>query len=80
MFNQKYIQGKDVTVTKCFVLLSTCLFKKANYVSLNNNFVPLLKLLMSTGNKLKRKHGHREKVGRLAKAQKKMDNFFLKEF
>ena len=42
--------------------------------------MPLLKLLMSTENKLKRKHGHREKVGSLSKVQKKMDNFFLKEF
>ena len=40
----------------------------------------LLKLLMSTENKLKRKHGHREKVGSLSKVPKKMDNLFLKEF
>ena len=42
--------------------------------------MPLLKLLMSTENKLKRKHGHREEVGSLSKVQKKMDIFFLKEF
>ena len=40
----------------------------------------ILKLLMSTENKLKGKYGHREKVGSLSKMQKKMDNFFLKEF
>ena len=65
---------------KCFVLLWTCLYKKANYLSVNNPFVPLLKLLMSTENKLRRKHGHNEKVGSLSKMQKKMDKFFLKEF
>ena len=27
---------------KCFVLLWTCLYKKANYLSVNNPFVPLL--------------------------------------
>ena len=42
--------------------------------------MPLLKLLISTENKRKRKHGHREKVGSLSKVQKKMDKFFLKEF
>ena len=47
---------------KCFVLLWTCLYEKANHLSLNNHFMPLLKLLMSTENKLKRKHGHRKLV------------------
>ena len=42
--------------------------------------MPLLKLLMSTENKLKRKHEHREKVGSLSKVRKKMGNFFLKGF
>ena len=41
--------------------------------------MPLLKLLMPTENKLKRKHRHREEIGSLSKMQKKMDNFFLKE-
>ena len=79
---KKYIQGNNVTVTfnECFVLLWACLFKKANHLSLNNHFVPLLKLLISTESKLKRKHGLREKVGSLSKVQKKMDNFFSKNF
>ena len=34
---------------------------------------------MSAENKLGQ-HGHKEKVGSLVKGQKKMDNFFLKEF
>ena len=80
MFNQKIYPRERCDNNKCFVLLWTCLYKKANHLSLNNHFVPLLKLLMSTENKLKRKHGHREKVGSLSKVQKKMDNFFLKEF
>ena len=36
--------------------------------------------MISTKNKAKRKHGHREKVGSLPKVQKKTDNVFLKEF
>ena len=43
MFNQKYIQGKDMTVTRCFVLLGTCLSKTKNHLFLNNHLVPLLK-------------------------------------
>ena len=35
---------------------------------------------MSTKNNLKRKHGHIEKLRSLSKVQRKMDNFFLKEF
>ena len=80
IFNQKIYPRERCSNNKCFVLLWTCLYKKANHLSLNNHFVPLLKLLMSTENKLKRKHGHREKVGSVSKVQKKMDNFFLKEF
>ena len=34
--------------------------KNVNYLSLNNHFVVLLESLMSTENKLKRKHGHTE--------------------
>ena len=41
--------------------------------------MPLLKLLMSTENKHKRKYGHIVKLRSLSKLQKKMDNFFLKE-
>ena len=37
----------------------------------------VLKLVLSTENKLKRKHGYIEKVRSLSKKQKKMDNFFL---
>ena len=79
VFHQKIYLRERCDNNKCFVLLWTCLYKKANHLSLNHQFVPLLKLLMSTENKLKRKHGHREKVGSLSKVQKKMDNFFLKE-
>ena len=39
----------------------------------------LLKLLVSTENKPKRKHEHIEKVRGLSKVQTKMDNLFLKE-
>ena len=78
MFNQKIYPRERCDSNKCFVLVWTCLYKKANHRSLNNHFVPLLKLLMSTENKWK--HGHREKVGSLSKVQKKVDNFFLKEF
>ena len=77
---KKFIQGKDVTVTNVLSCYGHVSIKKANHLLLNNHFVPLLKLLMSTENKLKRKHGHREKVGSVSKVQKKMDNFFLKEF
>ena len=80
MVNQKIYAMERCDKNKCFVLLWTCLYYKTNHLSLNNHFVPLLKLLISTENKRKRKHGHREKVGSLSKVQKKMDKFFLKEF
>ena len=80
MFNQKIYRRERCDSNKCFVLLWTYLHQNANHLSLDNHFVPLLKLLMSTENKLKRKHGHREKVGSLSKVPKKMDNLFLKEF
>ena len=67
MFNQNIYPRERRDSTKCFVLLWTCLYKKENHLLLNNHFVPLLKLLMSIENKLKRKHGHREKVGSLSK-------------
>ena len=72
IFNQKIYQRERCDSNKCFVFLSTCLYKKANHLSLNNHFVPLLKLLMSTENKLKRKHenSHREKVGTGSLCQK----------
>ena len=79
MFNQKIYPRERCDNNKCFVLLWTCLYKKANHLSLNNHFVPLLKLLMSTENKLKRKHGHshREKVGSLCqKCKRKWITFF----
>ena len=41
--------------------------------------MPLLKLLMPTENKHKRKYGHIVKLRSLSKLPKKMDNFFLKE-
>ena len=80
MFNRKIYPRERCDSNKCFVLLWACLYKKANFLSLNNHFAPLLKLLMSTENKLKRKHGLREKIGNLSKVQRKMDNFFLNEF
>ena len=73
--------GERCDSNKCFVLLWLCLYKKTNHLSLNNQFVLLLKLLMSTENKLKRKHehGHREKRWKLvSKVQKKRDNFSSK--
>ena len=76
MFNQKIYPRKRSENNKCFVLFWTCLSKKTNHLSPNNHFVPLLKLLMSTENKLKRNHGHIEKVRSLSNAQKKMDNLF----
>ena len=79
IFNQKIYPRERCDSNKCFVLLWTCLYKKANHLSLNNHFVPLLKLLMSTENKLKRKHGHshREKVGSLCqKCKRKWITFF----
>ena len=60
---KKFIQRKYVTVTNvlsCYGHVSVS--KKANCQSQNNHFVSLLKLLMSTENKLKRKHGHRKLV------------------
>ena len=53
IFNQKIYPRERYDSNICFVLLWTCLYKKANHLSLNNHFVPLLKLLMSTENKLK---------------------------
>ena len=56
--------------------------KTVNHLSLNNHFVLLLKLLVSTENKLKRKHGHshREKVGSLCqKCKRKWITFFKKK-
>ena len=53
IFNQQIYPRERCDSKKCFVLLWTCLYKKANHLSLNNHFVPLLKLLMSTENKLK---------------------------
>ena len=79
IFNQKIYPRERYDSNICFVLLWTCLYKKANHLSLNNHFVPLLKLLMSTENKLKRKHGHshREKVGSLCqKCKRKWITFF----
>ena len=70
----KFIQEKDVTVTNVLSYYGHVSIKNINH------FVPLLKLLMTIENKLKRKHEHREKVGSLSKVQKKIDNFFLKEF
>ena len=48
IFNQKINSRKRCDSKNCFVLLWTCLYQKANHLSLNNPFVPLLKLLMST--------------------------------
>ena len=79
MFNRKIYPREKSNSSKCFVLLWTLLSKKTNHFSLNNHFVPLLKLLMSTEKKLKRTHGHIEKVRSLSKVQKKMDHFFLKK-
>ena len=69
-----------MTVTNVLSCYGHVSVKKPDYCSLNNLFAHLLKLLMFTKNKLKRKHGHREKVGSVSKVQKKMDNFFPKEF
>ena len=80
MFNQKIYARERCDSSKCFVMLWTCFYKKANHLSLNNHFVPLLKLLMATENKLKRKDGHSKKVGSLSKVQNKLGNLFLKEF
>ena len=55
IFNQKIYPKQRCDSIKFFVLLWTFLFKKATHLSLNNHSVPLLKLLMSTENKLKRK-------------------------
>ena len=79
IFNEKIYPRERCDSNKCFVLLWTCLYKKANHVLLNNHFVSLLKLFMSTENKLKRKHGHshREKVGSLCqKCKRKWITFF----
>ena len=79
IFNQKIYPRERCVSNKCFVLLWTCLDKKANHLSLNNHFVPLLEVLMYTENKLKRKHGHshREKVGNLCqKCKRKWITFF----
>ena len=79
IFNLKVYPSERCDSNKYFVLLWTCLYKKADHIALNNHFVPLLKLLMSTENKLKRKHGycHREKVGNLCqKCKRKWITFF----
>ena len=79
IFNQKIYPRQRCDSNKCFVLLWTFLYNKATHLSLNNHFVHLLKLLMSTENKLKRKHGHshREKVGSLCqKCKRKWITFF----
>ena len=55
MFNQKIYPRERCDNNKCFVLLWPCLYKKANHLPPNNHFVPLLKLLMSTENKPKKK-------------------------
>ena len=67
IFNQKIYPRERCDSNKYFVLLWTGLYKKGNHLSLNNHFVTLLKLLISTEKKLNRKHGqsHREKVGSL---------------
>ena len=79
---KKFIQGKDVSVTNVLPCYRH-VYKKANHLSLSNHFALLLKLLMSTENKLKRKHGHshREKVESLCQKCKRkwIGNFFLKE-
>ena len=76
MFNQKIYPRERCDNSKCFALLWTCLYKKANHLSLNNHFVSLLKLLIPTENKLKRKHGHRKKVGACQKCKRKRITFF----
>ena len=53
IFIQKIYSRERCDSNKCFVLLWTCLYKKAIHLSLNNHVVPLLKLLMSTENRLK---------------------------
>ena len=89
IFNQKIYPRERCDSNKCFVLLWTCLYKKANHLSLNNHFVPLLKLLISTENKLKGKHGlsHRENMDIVKlepslcqKCKRKSITFFLKNF
>ena len=79
-FDQNIYWRDRCDSNKCFVLPWSGLYKETNYLSLNCYFVPLLKLMISTKHKAKRKHGHREKVGSLSKVQKKTDNVFLKEF
>ena len=83
---KKFIQGKDVTVTNvlsCYRHFSKIFlyghFSKVNHLSLNNHLVLLVKLLIYTENKLKRKdgHSHREKVGSLCqKGKRKWITFF----
>ena len=76
MFNQNFYprdRSESKNVLFCLVPIET------NIISLNNHFVALLKLLVSTENKPKRKHEHIEKVRDLSKVQSKMDNLFLKE-
>ena len=43
IFNQKNCPRERCDSNKCFVLLWTCLHRKANHLSLNNHFVSLLK-------------------------------------
>ena len=79
IFNQKiYPMERCDTVTNVLSCYGH-VYKKANHLSLNNHFVPLMKLLMSTENKPKRKQGHihREKVGSLCqKCKRKWITFF----
>ena len=65
IFNQKIYPRQRCDSNRCFVLLWTCLCKSANHLSLNNHFVPSLKLLMSTENKIKQKHGHSQREKKL---------------
>ena len=72
MFNQNFYprdRSESKNVLFCLVPIET------NIISLNNHFVALLRLLVSTENKPKKKHEHRG----LSKVQSKMDNLFLKE-
>ena len=61
---KEFILGKDVTVTNVLSCYGH-VYEKENHLSLNKHLVPLLKLLMSTENKLKRKLGYSQKVKKL---------------
>ena len=73
IFNQKIYPRERCDSNKCFVLLCHVSKKSKSSFTQYNHFVPLLKLLMSTENKLERKHGHshREKVGSLCQKRKR---------